>query len=97
MVEHSLWERGAVGSNPIIPIFLLLFMEKITLQHLEDHFDEIFEQVEQGKSFHIMTPDGQDVMMVPSAEVIQASIDAGLASEFDDSYFEMYHQTGEGS
>ena len=72
-------------------------MEKITLEYLEENFDDIFEQVEQGKSFHIMTPDGKDVMMVPNAEVIKASIDAGLASEFDDTYFDMYHQTGEAS
>jgi hypothetical protein len=72
-------------------------MEKITLQHLEDHFDEIFEQVEQGKSFHIMTPDGKDIMMVPTAEAIQASIDAGLVSQMDDTYFDMYHTTSEAS
>lgn len=97
MVEHPLWERVAVGSNPIIPIFLFKLMEKITLQYLEDNFDDIFDQVEQGKSFHIMTPDGKDVMMVPNAGVIKASIDSGLVSELDDTYFEMYHQTGEGS
>ena len=47
-------------------------MEKITLEQLESDFDAIFERVEKGESFHILTPDGRDVMMVPSEDVIKA-------------------------
>ena len=65
-------------------------MEKITLQYLEDNFDDIFDQVESGKSFHIMTPDGRDVMLVPNSDVIGQSIQSGLVSPMDDDYFTSY-------
>tara|TARA_B100000902_G_scaffold201873_1_gene192377 strand:- start:16504 stop:16722 length:219 start_codon:yes stop_codon:yes gene_type:complete len=70
-------------------------MEKITLQQLESNFDSIFDRVEKGESFHILTPDGKDVMMVPSEEVIKASIEAGIASPMDDDYFKLYQETAE--
>ena len=72
-------------------------MEKITLEQLESDFDSIFDRVEQGESFHILTPDGKDVMMVPSEEVIKASIEAGIASPMDDDYFKLYQETAEAS
>ena len=72
-------------------------MEKITLEQLESDFDAIFERVEKGESFHILTPDGRDVMMVPSEDVIKASIEAGVASPIDDDYFKLYQETGEAS
>ena len=72
-------------------------MEKITLEQLESDFDAIFERVERGESFHILTPDGRDVMMVPSEDVIKASIEAGVASPIDDDYFKLYQETGEAS
>jgi antitoxin (DNA-binding transcriptional repressor) of toxin-antitoxin stability system len=70
-------------------------MEKITLKQLESDFDSIFDRVEKGESFHILTPDGKDVMMVPSEEVIKASIEAGIASPMDDDYFKLYQETAE--
>ena len=96
MVEHSLWERGAVGSNPIIPIPLSISMEKITLQYLEDNFDNIFDQVESGKSFHIMTPDGRDVVIIPNEKAIENAISGGLATELDDSYFDSFNDHDDG-
>ena len=50
-----------------------------------------------GESFHILTPDGSDVMMIPSVDVIKASIEAGVASPIDDDYFKLYQETGEAS
>jgi antitoxin (DNA-binding transcriptional repressor) of toxin-antitoxin stability system len=70
-------------------------MEKITLEQLESNFDSIFDRVEKGESFHILTPDGKDVMMVPSEEAIKASIEAGIASPMDDDYFKLYQETAE--
>ena len=70
-------------------------MEKITLEQLESDFDSIFDRVEKGESFHILTPDGKDVMMVPSEEAIKASIEAGIASPMDDDYFKLYQETAE--
>ena len=70
-------------------------MEKITLEQLESNFDSIFDRVEKGESFHILTPDGKDVMMVPSEEVIKASIESGIASPMDDDYFKLYQETAE--
>jgi len=65
------------------------------LEQLESNFDSIFDRVEKGESFHILTPDGKDVMMVPSEEAIKASIEAGIASPMDDDYFKLYQETAE--
>ena len=71
---------------------------KITLEQLESDFDAIFERVEKGESFHILTPDGRDVMMVPSEDVIRNfPIDIGVASPIDDDYFKLYQETGSSS
>ncbi|MAR18917.1 MAG: hypothetical protein CML44_06040 [Rhodobacteraceae bacterium] len=67
------------------------------MEQLESDFDSIFDRVEKGESFHILTPDGKDVMMVPSEEVIKASIEAGIASPMDDDYFKLYQETAEAS
>ncbi len=67
------------------------------MEQLESDFDSIFDRVEKGESFHILTPDGKDVMMVPSEEVIKTSIEAGIASPMDDDYFKLYQETAEAS
>ena len=96
MVERPLWEREVAGSNPAIPISISFSMEKITLQYLEDNFDAIFDQVESGKSFHIMTPDGRDVVLVPNEKAIENAISGGLATELDDSYFDPFNDHDDG-
>ena len=41
-------------------------MQQITLEELDKNFDQIFERAEQGETFHIMCPDGRDVILAPS-------------------------------
>ncbi|WJZ48338.1 antitoxin [Synechococcus phage DSL-LC02] len=41
-------------------------METITVQHLEENFDEVFEKVEQEKkSYYITDKDGNKFVMMP--------------------------------
>ena len=62
-------------------------MIKITLEYLETHFDEVLQQTESGASFLIMTPDGQDVALVPHKDTIKMAVDEGLVTPMDDDYF----------
>ena len=62
-------------------------MQKITLEFLEENLDDVLEKTENGESFLIMTPDGQDVALVPTRDSIKAAADAGMAIALDDDYF----------
>ena len=48
------------------PDSLLNSMQQITLEELDKNFDEIFESAEKGETFHIMCPDGRDVILAPT-------------------------------
>ena len=48
------------------PDSLLNSMQQITLEELDKNFDEIFERAEKGETFHIMCPDGRDVILAPT-------------------------------
>ena len=59
-------------------------MEKITLEYLENHFDQVLGEAETGKSFLILTPDGKDIALVPNEESIKTSIDNGLITSIEE-------------
>ena len=69
MVEHSLWEREVVGSNPIAPI---PHMEKcmeiieVTEAEAEERLEEMVDSCETGQVYAIVRPDGTKIMMVPA-------------------------------
>ena len=58
-------------------------MEKITLEYLESNFENIMDRCEQGQSFHIMTPDGKDVVLVPQSEVLAPLISQGIVHPYE--------------
>ena len=58
-------------------------MEKITLEYLELNFENIMDRCEQGQSFHIMTPDGKDVVLVPQSEVLAPLISQGIVQPYE--------------
>jgi len=68
-------------------------MEKITLEYLESHFDEVLGQAEGGKSFLILTPDGKDIALVPDKDKIESSLDVKMATSIEnDEWLESMNQ-----
>lgn len=89
MVEHPLWERDAVGSNPIVPTHKFHFMkmtdnignlEKFTVEEFQLDFDNLIGRVENGESFLITSEHGNAVI-VPYKEVVQIFEDSGVDDE----------------
>ena len=67
MVEHPLWERVAVGSNPIVPTLIHnSTMEFYSVKHWEENFDDLFERVENGETIGIVNEKGEKAVMVPA-------------------------------
>ena len=67
MVEHPLWERAAVGSNPIVPTLIHnSTMEFYSVKHWEENFDDLFERVENGETIGIVNEKGEKAVMVPA-------------------------------
>lgn len=60
-------------------------MEEITLDYLEEHFEEIMDRVEyENQGYLIRLPDGEAVMLVPEKnEVIQKMENEGLIEEYN--------------
>ncbi len=72
MVEHSLWERVAVGSNPIIPTpIYTTTMDDIpfySVRYWQDNWEELFEKVENGETLGIVDENGNKAVMTPADE-----------------------------
>ena len=67
MVEHPLWERAAVGSNPIVPTLIHnSTMEFYSVKHWEENWNELFERVENGETIGIVNEKGEKAVMVPA-------------------------------
>ena len=83
MVEHSLWERDAVGSNPITPIgkhakitMIDEQMTEITEQEFQDQFDDIMKRIEEDKEyFLIRREDGSAIVAAPITEDLEPLLD----------------------
>jgi len=45
-----------------------LNMQELTIEELQEYFDDIFERVEKGESFLIRTPDNKDCVLIPFDE-----------------------------
>jgi hypothetical protein len=89
LVEHSLWERGVVGSNPIIPTHKthiikmdqeLNKLESFTIEEFQSNFDALLDRVENGESFVIKSDHGNAVM-IPYNEVVQVLEESGVDQE----------------
>jgi len=65
LVEHSLWEREVAGSNPVIPIYFKLTMQKFTIKEFQSDFDNLLERVENGESF-IIADEEKEVVIMPA-------------------------------
>ena len=89
MVEHSLWERDAAGSNPVIPTqktYLIkmdqefIKLESFTIEEFQSDFDTLLDRVENGESFVIKSDHGNAVM-IPYNEVVQVMTAADVDQE----------------
>ena len=90
MVEHSLWERDAAGSNPVIPTYKIHFMkmyqepnelQTFTVEEFQVDFDNLIDRVENGESFIITSKHGNAVI-VPYNEVVEICEDVNV--DFDE-------------
>mgnify|MGYP001158285153 FL=1 len=55
-------------------------MKVISLQYLEENFEDLVDRASAGETFLIDTPDGQ-VALVPHKDILKPCIDAGTAHD----------------
>ena len=82
MVEHSLWERVAEGSNPFTPI--LIHNDKMqfySVEYWQENWEELMDRVENGETIGVENENGDRAVMVPA----------------DDELIRMYTDHNEGS
>ena len=69
LVEHSLWERVAVGSNPITPIRIhTTTMHFYSVEYWQKHWETLMERVEKGETIGVENENGDKAVMVPADE-----------------------------
>ena len=58
-------------------------MKEINLAYMEEHFDEVMNNVELGKGYLLRTPDGAGIMILPKKNrVIKDMEQQGLIKKF---------------
>ena len=57
-------------------------MQIISLQYLEENFEELVDRAHAGETFVIDTPDGQ-VALVPHKDILKPVIDSGQAQDIE--------------
>lgn len=58
-------------------------MKEINLEYMEEHFDEVMNNVELGEGYLLRTPDGAGIMIVPTKNrVIKEMEHQGLIKKF---------------
>ena len=57
-------------------------MQVISLQYLEENFEELVDRAHAGETFVIDTPDGQ-VALVPHKDILKPVIDSGQAQDIE--------------
>ena len=71
LVEHSLWERGAVGSNPITPTHIqITTLDFYSVEQWQENWDELMSRVENGETIGIVNENGDKAVMVPADDEI---------------------------
>ena len=57
-------------------------MQVISLQYLEENFEELVDRAHAGETFVIDTPDGQ-AALVPHKDILKPVIDSGQAQDIE--------------
>ena len=57
-------------------------MKIISLQYLEENFNEIVDRTQAGETFLLDTPDGQ-IALVPHKDILKPAIDSGQARDIE--------------
>lgn len=65
--------------NPCRPDLYKLIMKRITVEELEQNFDQYIEEVETKKESFVFEYNGKDLMLIP----------------YDDDYLKLYTETNE--
>ena len=67
MVEHPLWERAAVGSNPVTPICIhTTTMHFYSVEYWQENWEKLMNRVENGEHIGIENENGDKAVMVPA-------------------------------
>ena len=67
MVEHPLWERAAVGSNPVTPICIhTTTMHFYSVEYWQENWETLMERVENGETIGVENDNGERAVMVPA-------------------------------
>ena len=71
MVEHPLWERAAVGSNPVTPTYIhTLTMHFYSVEYWQENWETLMERVENGETIGVENENGERAVMVPADDEI---------------------------
>ena len=71
LVARSVWDGKVEGSNPSCPTLIhTLIMDYYSVEHWQEHWDELLERVENGEIVGIIGEDGNKAVMVPADDEI---------------------------
>ena len=71
MVEHPLWERAAVGSNPVTPIYIhIITMHFYSVEYWQKNWETLMDRVEKGETIGVENDNGDKAVMTPADDEI---------------------------